>query len=392
MNFYIDRLNNELRNILNFWYKHVYHDQSIASEVYSSGTINKGAPTGSLFLSKVLYGVSAASRHLKEDQYRPLADKAFIELTTTFRNPKGGFYWAINNNGKIIHDEINVSYAQTFAVYGLIEYYAFTAKEAAKELLNEQISFIDSILVNKEDGSYKDGFGQDWRPSVNQSKSLGTHLHMLQAYVKLNEVMKDGSCNGKIENLLDLILTHFINDNTFEVIHNFDSKWNAMPNENWIGHNMELSWSICKAARTIRHEQLYKKCSQIAVELCNKAIEQGFDTQYGGMFNRFDNKELIITDKEWWTQAESVIGFLNAYALTTDKKYLSYAIRILEYIDNIFSDSVDGEWYDSVSRDGTPYLDKPKVHFWKSLYHNVLYCLETSNYLQKLYVRASEKV
>jgi cellobiose epimerase len=392
MNFYIDRLNNELRNILNFWYKHVYHDQHIASEVYSSGTINKGAPTGSLFLSKVLYGVSAASRHLKEDQYRPLADKAFTELTTTFKNPKGGFYWAMNSNGKIIHDEINVSYAQTFAVYGLIEYYAFTEKEAVKEMLNEQISFIDTVLVNKEDGSYIDGFSQDWRPSVNQSKSLATHLHMLGAYVKLSELMNDGSCNGKIKNLLELILAHFINDTTCEIVHNFDSRWKAMPNENWIGHNMELSWSICKAARVIRHEQLYKKCSQIAVELCDKAIEQGFDTKYGGMFNRFDKKELIITDKEWWTQAESVIGFLNAYTLTTDKKYLSYAIRILEYIDNIFSDSVDGEWYDSVSRDGTPYLDKPKVHFWKSLYHNVLYCLETSGYLQKLYVRAGEKV
>jgi mannobiose 2-epimerase len=392
MNFYIDRLNNELRNILNFWYKHVFHDQYIASEVYSGGTINKSAPTGSLFLSKILYGVSAASRHLNENQYIPLADKAYIDLTTTFKNPKGGFYWAINNSGKIIHDELNVSYAQIFIAYGLIEYYALTANEQIKELLTEQISFIESILIDKEDGSLMDGFHPDWKPSISQSKSLGTHLHMLETYIKLSEVIQDGSCNTKIENLLELILTHFINSKTCEVIHNFDNQWNAMPTENRIGHNMELSWSICRAARSIRNEELYKKCSQTAIEICNKAIELAFDKQYGGMFNRFDKKELIVTDKEWWTQAESVIGFLNAYTLTTDKKYLSYAIRLLEYIDNIFSDAIDGEWYDSVSRDGTPYLDKPKVHLWKSLYHNVLYCLETSNYLQKLYVRAGEKV
>jgi cellobiose epimerase len=392
MNYYIERLDKELRNILNFWYKHVYHDQGIAAEVYNCGTINKGANTGSLFLSKIIYGVSAASVHLSDNQYKPLADKAYSDLSTRFKNPKGGYYWAMNNNGKILHDEINVSYSQAFVVYGLIEYYALTASEPVKEALNEQISFIEKVLVNKEDGSFKDGFTQDWRPLANQTKSLGTHLHMLEAYVKRFEVLKDTSCKAKIENLLELILTHFIDDRTFEVFHQFDNNWQALPNENWLGHNMELSWIICKAAREIRNEILFKRCSQVAVELCNQAIEQGFDTQYGGMFNRFDKKELIITDKEWWPQAESVVAFLNAYRITTDKKYLSYAIRLLEYIDNIFSDSIEGEWYDSVTREGSPFLEKPKVHFWKSLFHNVRYCLETANYLQKLYVKASEKV
>jgi cellobiose epimerase len=329
---------------------------------------------------------------LKEDHYKYLATTAYTDLTTKFKNPKGGYFWALNNNGKVIHDEINVSYAQAFVVYGLLEYYALTSDESVKELLTEQITFIESTIKNKVDGSYMDGFGQDWRPIENQTKSLGTHLQMLEVFLKLKDVTCDASCNSKIENLLELILTHFIHEKSFEVMHQFDEYWKALPNENWIGHNMELSWIICKAARELRSQVLFTKCKQITIELCDRAIKYGFDKNYGGMFNRFNKNELIITDKEWWPQAESVIGFLNAYTITTDKKYLSYAIRLLEYIDNIFSDPIDGEWYDSVSREGTPYLDKPKVHFWKSLYHNVRYCLETSNYLQKLYVRTGEKV
>ena len=392
MNFYNDRLNNELKNILNFWFNHAYQEQGIATEVYNSGTINKNALTGSLFLSKVLYGTSAACLHLKEERYKPLADKAYEELTTTFKNPKGGFFWAINNNGKVLHDEINVSYSQAFVLYGLIEYYGLTSNESVWNLLNEHILFIESILVNREDGSYCDGFSMKWDPLTNRTRSLGTHLHMLEAYVRLSEVLKNSTYNERIESLINLMITRFINIKTAEVIHQFDDKWKSLPNENWIGHNMETSWIICKAARKVKNNDLNQKCKDIAVKLCDKAIEQGFDRNYGGMFNRFDKKELIITDKEWWAQAESVIGFLNAYTITADKKYLSYAIRLLEYIDNIFSDPIDGEWYDSVSREGIPYRDKPKLHFWKSMYHNVRYCIETSNYLEKIYVAVGEKI
>jgi mannobiose 2-epimerase len=391
MNFYIERLNNELQNILNFWKKYTSLENGIATEVYNSGTVNKAAPIGSLFLAKVIYGISASCKHLQDSQYKFLADKAFDELITKLKNPVGGYYWAINNNGKVIHDEINVTYAQAFIMNGLIEYYELTGNDIVKEILNEQMNFIENTLKNPIDDSYTDGYNQNWKPVEKQSKSIGMHLHMLEAFIKASEVFGAKDHNDRIKNLLNLILIHFVNHKTFEITHQLDEKWKALPNENWIGHNMEASWIICKAARKIGDPDLIQQSKNIAIEVCNNSISFGFDSKYGGMFNRFDKKELIVTDKEWWPQAESVIALLNAYSITTDKKYLSYAIRLLEYIDNIFSDPIDGEWYDSVTREGLPYKEKPKVHFWKSLYHNVRYCIETSQYLQRLYVRASEK-
>ncbi len=391
MNYYIERMDNELRSILNFWDKYTSLENSIATEVYNSGTVNKAAPIGSLFLSKVIYGISAASKYLKDDQYKPLADKAFIELTTLLKNPNGGYLWGINSYGKVIHDEINVSYSQAFIMHSLIEYYEFTKDEKIKNLLDEQIYFIENTLINPKDGSYLDGFNKSWSPVKNQTRSIGMHLNMLEAYIKLSEVYGLENIHEKIKKLLELILTRFVNYKSFEVIHQLNENWKALPNENWIGHNMETSWIICKAARTIGDPELNLKCKKTAAEICNNAISFGFDSEYGGMFNRFNKKELIVTDKEWWPQAESVIALLNAYTITTDKKYLSYAIRLLEYIDNIFSDPIEGEWYDSVSREGIPYKEKPKVHFWKSLFHNVRYCIETSHFLERLYVKASER-
>jgi mannobiose 2-epimerase len=387
MQYYVERLDNELRNILSFWYKNAYKEQEIAPEVDHSGSINRQAPLGTIYLSRIIYGASAACTYLKDKSYLPLADCAYNTLITKLKNPKGGYYWGIQNNTNILHDETNISMAQAFVVYGLGEYYALTGNESVRKHLDEQINFIENTLKNNDEGSFRDGFTLNWDPLLKQTKSLGTHLHLLEAYVKFQETTKNINYLQNIERLIEIILGQFINPKMSEVIHQFDNKWKALPNENWIGHNVEVSWILYKSAMVTENPLLLQKSKEAALSLCTSAIELGFDVKYGGMFNRFNKKHLISNDKEWWPQAESVIAFLNAYSISVDKKFLSHAIRLLEYIDNTFSDPVAGEWYDSVSREGMPYRDKPKLHFWKSMYHNVRYCIETSKSLQKLFVK-----
>jgi mannobiose 2-epimerase len=387
MNYYTERLNNELIKILNYWIKYAIKDSRIAPEINNDGIANYQTPLGSVYVSRILFGSSAAIMHLKDRSFLPLAEIAFKTLTTQLYNPKGGYLWGINPDGTILHDEMSVSFAQPFVLYGLSEYYALTGNEQVGNLIREQVDFIEKKLSNKHDGGYIDGFTYGWNATENQIKSLGTHLHLLEAYTKIRKITKDIQYNILIEKLIEIILKHFINLKVTRVIHQFDKNWAPLRDENWIGHNLETSWILCDAARTINNQEQTQKCKEVALKLCDKAIELGFDSQYGGMFSRFDKEYLLTTDKEWWPQAESVIAFLNAYSLSGDKKYLSFAIRILEYIDNTFSNTLTGEWYDSVSREGKPYIEKPRVHFWKSMFHNVRYCIETTKYLEKLFAK-----
>jgi cellobiose epimerase len=240
--------------------------------------------------------------------------------------------------------------------------------------------------LKKKDGSYPDGFTFGWNATDRQYRSLATHLHLLEAYTKVRKITKNLHYDKFIENLIKIILKHFINLKVTRVLHQYDNNWMALPDENWMGHNVETSWILCDAARVLNNPELMHNCKEVAIKLVDHAIELGFDTKYGGMFNRFEKANPISTDKEWWPQAESVIAFLNAHSLTGDKKYLSYAIRLLEYIDNTFSDTVNGEWYDTVSREGKPYTEKPKAHLWKSMYHNVRYCILTLKHLENMFV------
>jgi mannobiose 2-epimerase len=249
------------------------------------------------------------------------------------------------------------------------------------------VDFIENKLRNVNDLSYVDGFDQDWNPLENQTRSLGTHLHLLEAYTKFLTVTEDFIYQRIVENLIELILGKFINSQHTEVFHQFDQSWNLQPNEIWIGHNVETGWIVYQSAITIKNTEHIEKSKLVLTDICINAIEKGFDTTYGGMFNRYIQNNLISSNKEWWPQAESIVAFLTCYHVTHNKKFLSYAIRLLEYIDNTFSDSRYGEWYDTVSRVGQPIVEQPKLHLWKSMYHNVRYCCSTIELLEELFVK-----
>jgi mannobiose 2-epimerase len=384
MEYYIGRLNHELKNILKFWQNYAIRNDQIATEVSNEGRAKFNTPLGTVYLSRLLFGASAACRHFGNSNFQWAADLAYRSLTAKLTNPSGGYHWAVDEKN-IIHDAVNYSFAQAFVVYGMSEYYALTSDSDVKKLLFHQIDFIESKIKNPEDGSYLDGFSPDWITLPGQKRSLATHLHLLEAYVKFLQVTKDSLYSKSIEQIIEILITRFIDLSGNQVYHQFNLNWEPEPNENWIGHNVELAWILYRSANTLKHPGFLEAVQEILLSLCDNAIERGFDKQYGGMFNRFQGNDLLLTEKEWWPQAESVIAFLTAYHVSNDKKYLSYAIRLLEYIDNTFSDQLNGEWYDSVTREGKPMTEKPKLHFWKSMYHNVRYCIEVSKLLQKLF-------
>ena len=211
MEYYFERLNYELKKIAEFWQKYALNNNHIVPEVSNSGHPVESAPLGSIYLSRLLYGSSAASNFLQDPNFRQIADLAYRTLRNQLSNVNGGFYWAADKNGEIVHDKTNVSMAQAFAVYGLSEYYSLTGDNEIKREIFHQIDFIESKLKHYADNSYLDGFTKDWAPLKKQYRSLGTHLHLLEAYTKFIKVTDDILYKRPVEKIIELILSKFIN-------------------------------------------------------------------------------------------------------------------------------------------------------------------------------------
>ena len=90
------------------------------------------------------------------------------------------------------------------------------------------------------------------------------------------------------------------------------------------------------------------------------------------------------SNREWWPQAESVVGFINAYELTGDPSFLKAAQKAWAFIERHFIDKDHGDWYWRIDPSGQPDPTEPKVSQWKGPYHSIRACLETIRRLTKI--------
>jgi mannobiose 2-epimerase len=109
--------------------------------------------------------------------------------------------------------------------------------------------------------------------------------------------------------------------------------------------------------------------------LAAAVLERGFDGEHGGIFHGRSADD-IDTDKEWWPQAEAIVGFLAAYQASGDTRYVDAALATWRFVERHLVDRQHGEWYRRVSRAGDRSRGGEKVGPWKCPYHNGRACLE----------------
>jgi mannobiose 2-epimerase len=97
-------------------------------------------------------------------------------------------------------------------------------------------------------------------------------------------------------------------------------------------------------------------------------MEQGLNAMGAMMSDK--SGERLNTTLEWWQQAETIVGFLNAWQISGDKKFLDGAVRTWNWIKEYMIDYEYGEWYTYVKEDGTQVKDHVKADMWRCPYHN----------------------
>lgn len=385
MDYYLERLESELKRILNFWTKHLVSEEKsiIYPECFNDGSTNPDADLGSLYLGRIIYGASAASRFLNTNEYKFLADIAFKQLYENLKNEKGGYYWAVDKAGNPVHNEhVNMALANVF--YGLCEYALLTNSPVVNAEIKKLYSFLQNKVADKTNGGFLDGFDLDWNLSQNPERMLGTHMALLVAFSKHYEYTGSIESKNTIKSLINILIERFIDSENNIIYNRLKSDWSTTQNDYDVGASTQIGWILTSVANQIEEPDLYIESCKICLSHTDIALNHGFDREYGGVYSALSNNMPTNTNKMWWPQAETAIAAMQSYQFSKEKKYLSYAIRLIEYIENTISDNSNGEWFKYVSREGIPDSAVPKIDLWKALYHNVRYCIEMSNRLRSL--------
>ena len=155
----------------------------------------------------------------------------------------------------------------------------------------------------------------------------------------------------------------------------FDENWNSKYNMFSYGHDIEASWLLHEAALVLDEPETLTKVEKV-VPLIAKAASEGLQSDGSMIYEKKFTTPHTDTDRHWWVQDETVVGYINLYQHFFDEKALEKALQNWEYIKNNLIDNENGEWHWSAHQDWTINTTDDKAGFWKCLYHNSRMCLE----------------
>ena len=371
-------------DILPYWSKKICKgDTGFYGRISGEEVIDPEAPVGAIMTSRILWTFSNAFRLFRREEYKtmPMQAKSLI-INNFYHIEQGGIYWSINPDGTPLDTKKQI-YAIAFCIYGLAEWNRASGDEEALELAKKLYRDIEKHSFDTCKNGYFEAFTREWGEiqdmrlsdkDANESKTMNTHLHVLEAYTGLYRVWKDGGLAAQLKNLIGIFLDRILGADAHLRLF-FDDDWNCGYKIYSYGHDIEASWLLHEAALVLGDEATIGKVEKEVPRIAAAAGE-GF-TAKGGMIYEKDNATGHIDgDRHWWVQAETVVGYFNLWQLTGEPSGLENSIECWEFIRNNLIDRENGEWFWSIRQDGTVNRTDDKAGFWKCPYHNGRMCME----------------
>jgi cellobiose epimerase len=383
---FTDELAIELDNILGYWERFTpdYKNGGFFGQIDQENQVVPGAARGSVLHSRILWTFSAAYRYTQNPRHLELAAHAYQYIRQFITDPLyGGLYWSVDADGNMLDGHKQV-YAQAFGVYALSEYYRVSA---APEPLQQALEIYHLIEKYSRDallGGYTEAFSRDWSfladrrlstKDENASKSMNTHLHLVEAYANLFEVYPDENLKKNIIGLLAIFNDRIINRENHHLGLFFSEDWQMDGSLISYGHDIEAGWLLLSCAESIADPVCISVAEQNALIITDSAME-GLDGD-GGLWYEYDQKTgELVYEKHWWPQAEALIGFCNAWQLSGEGQYKNAMLKTWGFIKRYMLDTDLGEWYWGVNKNNIPMPGEDKVGIWKCPYHNTRAMLE----------------
>ena len=341
--------------------------------------VDKKAVKGCILNSRILWFFSNAYMLLKDPQLLACADHAYhFMIDKCYDKENGGVFWSVSYDGKV-EDSTKHTYNQAFSIYALASYYDASKN---KEALDYAYKIYDIIETHcKDDKGYLEAFTYDFKPESNEKlsengviaeKTMNTLLHVFEGYTELLRVTKDKKVADNIRFMLDIFADKVYNPKKHRQEVFFDKDWNTLIDLHSYGHDIETSWLMDRGLKFLDDEKYTEKIRPMLLDLADEIYHRAYKDH--SLLNECENG-VDNTNRIWWVQAETILGFVNAYQHTDDPKYLEAAEDVWEYIKKYVIDPRCNEWFWYVDENHKP-ATEPIVEPWKCPYHNGRMCME----------------
>ncbi len=347
------------------------------------------APVGNIMVARVLWTFASAYRVLKDkaeaaaQSYLDMAIRAKSLIINNFYDSEsGGTYWSLNPDGTPLDTKKQI-YAIAFTIYGLAELNRATGDGEALEYAIKLFNAIEEHSFDAKKDGYFEAFTREWETiedmrlsdkDANESKTMNTHLHVLEAYTCLYRVWKNALLEERLRGLIEIFEKRIIGaDGHLRLF--FDDDWNCEYDIVSYGHDIEASWLIHEAALILGDTAVLERIEALVPRIAAAAGE-GLASNGGMMYEKNVSEGHLDGDFHWWVQAETVVGYFNLWDYFGSREGLEKVLMCWDFIKGNLIDMGNGEWFWSLRADGTVNRTDDKAGFWKCPYHNGRMCME----------------
>ncbi|MDE6747681.1 MAG: AGE family epimerase/isomerase [Lachnospiraceae bacterium] len=344
--------------------------------------VDKKAVKGCILNSRITWFFSNAYMLLKDESLLEEAKHGYEFMKKyCVDKERGGVYWSVRYDGTP-EDTTKHTYNQAFSIYALSSYYDASGDKSALDTAMELFHIIENRCMDEI--GYKEAFDRDFMEIENDKlsengviaeKTMNTLLHVFEAYTELYRVSKDEDVKKRLEWILDVFADKVYNPKLHRQEVFFDREMNSIIDLHSYGHDIETAWLIDRGTEVLGEKKYQDKLLPIILDLTEQIYKVAFD---GHSLANECEKGVVNTNRIWWVQAETVVGFLNGYKLAPEKKeYLRAAESEWQFIKEHVIDKRPGsEWFWDVTPEGESVSGRPIVEPWKCPYHNGRMCIE----------------
>jgi len=321
----------------------------------------------------------------------------------------GGFFWMMDRNGKVKIDK-KIIYGHSFAIYSLSEYTLATGDPRGREFAERSLELLQKYCADTMHGGYWEMFHRNWKlcgpgSQGGDRKTLDVHMHLMEAFTTLYECTGEEAHRSKLLEVMDLLL-HRINHPVYKTgIPQFFEDWSIAPqikfdiiwgwdrfseeglkgnaaDNTCFGHNAEFAWLFLHALKILQLNP--DEHSDVLRTIFDHTVDNGIDRDFGGVYVEGPHSGGVYDrEKEFWQQAEVMIGMLDGYLLFKDETYWTAFKNVYRFVFDKMINKAVGEWYPLLSRQGEAIW----MHMgtsWKTNYHTVRSMIQCIDRLEKI--------
>lgn len=350
---------------------------------------------------RILWSFSALAEAEASPALLHLADTGFRYIVDHFLDTaRGGWFWTLDAGGAV-QDPSKLVYGQSFAIYALATYGRIRDSSEAVALATETFDALVKHAADTAWGGFNENFDGDWSISSGPGgggdrKSLDIHMHLLEAFTELARATGDPLHFRRLGEIRELILARMLDPKLGTGGNQYSLRfaelepiviaktWIAERNPTTLGapldrttsygHNLEFGWLLSRADDVLGLGPEFDV--DLIRTIADQVLRHGYDGLHGGIFREGPpDGAATDLDKEFWQNAEALVGFLNAYELTDDPRYLDAFAGTWRFaVDHLIHPTL-GEWRIRTSRDGA-IIDGALGNYWTGAYHTTRAALE----------------